>query len=138
MHATRRSLLQTFPLLALSSAMAADTHALTSVFEPYKDLPVTKMGLSDSRAILDGTTHTGERLEVHETTLAAGDSPHPPHRHTHEELFLVMKGSVAVTIEGTTKVLSPGSAAFVDSNAYHGVINPAQEPAQYFVIAIGV
>jgi quercetin dioxygenase-like cupin family protein len=51
---------------------------------------------------LDGVTHTGEHLEVHETTLAPGGSPHPPHRHKHEELFLIIKGSLAVTIEGKT------------------------------------
>ena len=138
MDALRRSLLQAIPMLAASSALAADSPALGSLVKPYSDLPVKKLGLSESRAILDGITHSGDHIEVHETTLAAGDSPHPPHRHVHDELFLLIKGKVGITIEGRTTVIGPGSAAFIHSNEMHGVINGGIEPAQYFVIAIGL
>ncbi len=138
MDALRRSLLQAIPMLAASSALASDSPALSSFVKPYSDLPVKKLGLSESRAILDGITHSGDHIEVHETTLAPGDSPHPPHRHVHDELFLLMKGKVGITIEGRTTVIGPGSAAFVHSNEMHGVINAGIEPAQYFVIAIGL
>jgi mannose-6-phosphate isomerase-like protein (cupin superfamily) len=124
-------------MLAASSAFAADSPALASFIKSYSDLPVKKMGLSQSRAILDGATHTGDHLEVHETTLVPGDSPHPPHRHVHEELFLVVKGTLAITIDGNTAGIGPGSAAFVHSNELHGVINPGQEDVQYFVVSIG-
>ena len=138
MDALRRTLLQAIPMLAASSALAADTPALSSFVQPYGDLPVKKLGLSESRAILDGPTHSGDHIEVHETTLAIGDSPHPPHRHVHEELFLIIKGKLGVTIEGKTTVIGPGSAAFVHSNEMHGVINGGIEPVQYFVVAIGL
>ncbi len=137
MPATRRSLLQVIPMLAASSALAADSPALSSFIKSYSDLPVKKMGLSQSRAILDGATHTGDHLEVHETTLVPGDSPHPPHRHEHEELFLIVKGTLAITINGTTSAIGPGSAAFAHSNELHGVINPGQEDVQYFVVSVG-
>jgi mannose-6-phosphate isomerase-like protein (cupin superfamily) len=55
----------------------------------------------------------------------------------HEELFLMMKGSLAVTIAGKTTEIGPGSAAFVHSGELHGVRNPGTTPAQYFVVAIG-
>jgi mannose-6-phosphate isomerase-like protein (cupin superfamily) len=74
---------------------------------------------------------------VHETTLAPGGEPHPPHRHVHEELFLIAKGQLAVTIAGRTTVLDPGGAAFVHSGELHRVKNPGTSPAQYFVVAIG-
>jgi quercetin dioxygenase-like cupin family protein len=137
MNPTRRTLLQAIPMLAASSAFAADTQALGSFVKPYSELPVKKNGSNESRAILNGVTHTGEQLEVHETTLAAGMEPHPPHRHVHEELFLLMKGSVTVTIEGKSTLIGPGSAAYVHSNELHGVRNPGPEPAQYFVLEIG-
>ena len=138
MDVIRRSLLQAIPMLAAATALASDTPALSSFVKPYSDLPVKKLGLSESRAILDGITHSGDHIEVHETTLAADDSPHPPHRHVHDELFLLIKGKVGITIEGTTTVIGPGSAAFIHSNEMHGVINAGIEPAQYFVIAIGL
>jgi quercetin dioxygenase-like cupin family protein len=137
MNPTRRTLLQAIPMLAASSAFAADTQALSSFVKPYSELPVKKNGSNESRPILNGVTHTGEQLEVHETTLAAGSEPHPPHRHVHEELFLLMKGSVTVTIEGKSTLIGPGSAAYVHSNELHGVRNPGPEPAQYFVLEIG-
>jgi quercetin dioxygenase-like cupin family protein len=100
--------------------------------------PVKQNGQNQSGAILDGLTHSGDHLEVHETTLAPGSAPHPPHQHEHEELFLMMKGSLAVTIAGKTAVIGPGGAAFAHSNELHGVVNPGTENAQYFVVATGV
>jgi quercetin dioxygenase-like cupin family protein len=137
MDNTRRTLLQAIPLLAASRALAFDNAVIPSFVKPYSDLPVKQNGQNESRAILDGDLHTGEHLEVHETTLAPGSEPHPPHRHEHEELFLLMKGNVAVTIEGKTTLIGPGSAAFIHSNELHGVHNPGPEKAQYFVVATG-
>jgi mannose-6-phosphate isomerase-like protein (cupin superfamily) len=137
MNATRRSLLQSVPMLAALSAFAADDSQISSFAKPFAELPVKQNGQNESRPILDGTLHTGEHLEVHETTLAAGSEPHPPHRHVHEEMFLLIKGTIAVTIAGKTTVIGPGSAAFVHSNELHGVHNPGPEKAQYFVVALG-
>ena len=50
----------------------------------------------------------------------------------------MMKGTLAVTIEGKTAVIGPGGATFFHSNDLHGVRNPGTENAQYFVVAIGV
>jgi quercetin dioxygenase-like cupin family protein len=138
MNTTRRTLLQAISMLAASSALAADSPTLTSFIKPFSELPVKQNGQNESRSILDGVTHSGEHLEVHETTLAPGGSPHPPHRHEHEELLLMMKGTLAVTIEGKTAVIGPGGATYFHSNDLHGVHNPGTETAQYFVVAIGI
>jgi len=134
---TRRSLFLAVPVLAASAALA-DSQPLSSFATPFDQLSVKSNGKNTSRPILDGMTHSGDHLEVHETTLAAGNSPHPPHRHEHEELFLMMKGTLAVTIEGKTTVIGPGAAAFVHSGELHGVRNPGTEDTQYFVVATGV
>ena len=138
MNATRRSLLQAIPMLAASSALASDSPTLTSFIKPFSELPVKQNGQNESRSILQGVTHSGDHLEVHETTLAPGGSPHPPHRHEHEELLLMVSGTLAVTIEGKTAVIGPGGAAFFHSNELHGARNPGTEKAQYFVVATGV
>src|SRR5271168_5407288 len=138
MNATRRSVLQAIPMLAASSAFASDSPAISSFTKPFDELPVKQNGQNQSRPILDGLTHSGDHLEVHETTLAAGGSPHPPHRHEHEELLMMVSGTLAVTIEGKTAVIGPGGAAFFHSNELHGARNPGTEKAQYFVVATGV
>jgi quercetin dioxygenase-like cupin family protein len=139
MDTTRRSLCLALPALAVTGALAADDAGshLASFAKPYEALPVHQNGANVSRAILDGTTHSNDHLEVHETTLAPGSEPHPPHQHAHEELFLMAKGQLAVTISGKTTVIDPGGAAFVHSGELHGVRNTGTTPAQYFVVAIG-
>jgi mannose-6-phosphate isomerase-like protein (cupin superfamily) len=143
MDTTRRTLCLSLSALAATAlarnASAADQPLapIPSFAKPFDTLPVHQNGANASRAILDGMTHSNDHLEVHETTLFPGSSPHPPHQHAHEELFLMMQGQLAVTISGKTTVIDPGGAAFVHSGELHGVRNPGTTPAQYFVVAIG-
>jgi hypothetical protein len=55
------------------------------------------------RSLLDTATTTLERLEIHQTSLVPGGSPHPPHRHLHDELMLVEHGTLEVTQERGTR-----------------------------------
>jgi quercetin dioxygenase-like cupin family protein len=48
--------------------------------------------------ILHGSTHTGVLLDLHETELAPGAVPHPPHRHAHEEMLFVREGEVELIL----------------------------------------
>ncbi len=90
-----------------------------------------------SRQILNGLTHSGFEIDLHETELAAGQAPHSPHGHVHEEMVLVREGELDVTIAGQTTRICSGSAAFVASNEMHGWQNPGSAPARYFVLALG-
>ncbi|HLJ79042.1 MAG TPA: cupin domain-containing protein [Acidobacteriaceae bacterium] len=139
MNASRRTLCQALPLLLAGLAERAQgaDETLSSFAKPFDELPVKQNGQNQSRFILNGITHAGCPLEAHETTLAPGSQPHPPHHHEHEELILLERGSVTVTIEGKSTVLGPGSVAFFRSNEEHGMRNTGSEPAQYFVVAIG-
>lgn len=139
MNASRRTLCQALPLLlaGLAERAWATEETLTSFARPFDTLPVKQNGKNESRPILNGVTRAGCPLEAHETTLAPGAMPHPPHHHEHEEMFLIEKGAVTVTIAGRSTELGPGSAAFIRSGEEHGIRNTGQEPAQYFVVAIG-
>jgi quercetin dioxygenase-like cupin family protein len=94
-------------------------------------------GASTARAIFKGKLATGESVEVHETTLAVGGTPHPPHHHLHSEMWLVREGTVEFTVNGKSYKIGPGSAGFAASNEEHGVKNAGDTPATYFVVAIG-
>jgi mannose-6-phosphate isomerase-like protein (cupin superfamily) len=74
---------------------------------------------------------------VHETVLEPNAMPHPPHRHVHEEMFLISTGTLDVTISGKSTKLSAGSAVYVASNEEHGIRNTGATPAQYIVVALG-
>ena len=88
------------------------------------------------RSLLDTTTRTLDRLEVHQTSLPPGGSPHPPHRHAHEELMLVEHGTLEVTQESVVRRAGPGSMIFQASNELHGLKNVGADTAVYWVIAI--
>jgi quercetin dioxygenase-like cupin family protein len=137
MTCSRRDLCLLVTALAASPAAAEPNAALPSKAYVYEELPVHKNGANESRPILSGELHNGCYLEVHQTRLAPGGMPHPPHHHLHEEVFLVREGTLEVTIRGQATRLGPGSVAFVASNDEHGVRNPGTTPTEYFVAALG-
>ena len=133
---TRRSLI---PMLTgaffLQSPKGRKT--LSSAWYPFEKLPLRTSNHAQFRTVLRGNTPTGEGVEVHETTLPPNGTPHAPHRHEHSEMWLVRKGTVEITVNGTTHRLGAGSAAFAASNDLHGIKNVGSVPATYFVVAVG-
>jgi mannose-6-phosphate isomerase-like protein (cupin superfamily) len=120
-------------------AMAAgqEDKAMPSAMYPFEKLPVQTAGSAQYREALKGKLATGEAVEVHETTLAPGGAPHPPHRHAHSEMWLIREGTVEITVNGKSSQLGPGAVGFVRSNDEHGIKNAGTTPAIYFVVEIG-
>ena len=136
MNYSRRELGLVLPALAAAAA-APEGQPLPSKAFRYEDLPVKVNGQNQSRAVLDGQTHSGFLVELHMTTLGPGQAPHPPHHHVHEEILLLRTGSLDVTIGGRTTRVTAGSVVSVASNVEHGWKNPGAGSAEYFVFALG-
>ena len=141
MSLTRREMCLLFPsaLVAaqLAEARSEQQTSLPSAMFPYDKLPLRTSDTSAIRSVLKGKLATGESVEVHETSLPPGGSPHPPHRHPHSEMWLIREGTVDITVNNTATRLGPGSVGFVSSNDEHGIKNVGLTPATYFVVAIG-
>ena len=88
------------------------------------------------RSLVDTLTKTLAKLEMHETTLSPGASPHPAHRHSHEELMLVKTGTIEVLQGTVVRTATAGSVVFMASNEWHGLRNVGQGPASYLVVRI--
>jgi len=71
---------------SVTDAARAQSKRLPSKAIKFEDMAVKVSGGNKTRAILDGETHSGFPIEVHETELPAGGSPHAPHQHVHEEM----------------------------------------------------
>jgi len=123
---SRRDIFRLLPQLTAlagstaTKSFAAEDSVLPSKAYRFEDLPVHRSEQNASRPVLEGETHSGWHIELHESDLQPGGMPHPPHHHVHEEMFLVREGTLEVTIAGRTSRLGPGSVAFVASNDEHG------------------
>jgi mannose-6-phosphate isomerase-like protein (cupin superfamily) len=126
-------------LAARAQQAAPPIQKLASKAYKFENLPskLNETTKSVSHAIFDGLTHSDFRVEVHETELPAGASPHPPHHHVHEEMFLLRSGELSATVNGVTTRITPGSVFYINSNEEHGVLNPGPGRAVYFVVALG-
>ncbi len=63
----------------------------------------------------------GERLSLAIVELAP-DSVVPEHRHEHEQLGMVVSGSVTFTVDGERRTLGPGGTWRIPSNRPHHVV----------------
>ncbi|HEV8132970.1 MAG TPA: cupin domain-containing protein [Acidobacteriota bacterium] len=87
-----------------------------------------------TRRFFQAPTATLDELELHVTTLNPGKAPHPPHKHSDEELIIIKEGTVESTLNGEARTAGPGSVIFQASNEMHGLRNVSDKPATYFVI----
>jgi mannose-6-phosphate isomerase-like protein (cupin superfamily) len=141
MNCTRRSLALLLPAIASAQQRAqtgaAEKGVLPSKAYPFEELTGRQTATIKSYQILSGDTHSGHRLDLHESELPGGMAPHPPHKHVHEELLFVREGEMEIMINGHATRLGPGSCAYIASNDLHGYRNPGTVPAKYFVLALG-
>ena len=124
--------------LGSSSFSAADAqNTVPSNIYQFDDLPVRKADNLIFRGILDGMIFEGCHISLHESDLAPHSTPHPPHRHRHEEMVFVVEGTLEFTINGKTTRAGEGSVLLAGSNDEHGIFNPESTHAKYFVLALG-
>jgi len=121
--------------IALSTATTAAQAPLRSTVFPA-DSVRARNGPANQRSLVDTLTAILSKLEIHETTLGPGQSPHAPHRHAHEELMVVRTGVVEV-LQGTkTRLAHAGDVIFMASNELHGLKNTSTANVTYLVIRI--
>jgi mannose-6-phosphate isomerase-like protein (cupin superfamily) len=103
----------------------------------FNDLPVTTNGPNRQHRMFTGKTHTGFKLESHQSDIAPGEVNHPPHQHLREEMMLVREGTMELTVSGNPMKLGPGDVGYIGSNELHNAKNVGNTRAQYFIVNIG-
>jgi quercetin dioxygenase-like cupin family protein len=116
-----------------ATGQGADNLMNSAVFS-WESLVSTPTKVGARRHVVRAPTATLDELESHITTLAPGQSPHPPHTHPNEELIIVKEGAVEAFVEGQWVPASTGSMIFFASNHPHTVRNVGKTPATYHVV----
>ena len=138
MDYSRRDLSVLVPLLFAAQASATDSNILSSKAFAFESLPVKESSNGNKTwQVFKGETHEGFPIDMHITQLSAGNMPHPAHHHVHEEMVMMIEGTLEVTILGQSTKIGPGGLAYVHSNEEHGWKNIGDAAARYYVLALG-
>ena len=153
MKCTRRDLGLLVPSLVVAGASALDAQqtaapaaadnsveklpVMRTQHFKYDELPVTTNGQNRQRRMFTAKTHTGFKIESHQSDIAPGEVNHPPHQHLREEMMLIREGLVELTIAGKPYRLGPGDVGVIGSNELHNARNVGSGRAIYFIVNIG-
>jgi XRE family transcriptional regulator, regulator of sulfur utilization len=100
----------------------------------WADLEPHKTEVGERREVVQQPTRTLDELEMHITTLNAGQQSHAPHQHAAEELIIIKEGTLESFVNGEYRKVGPGSIVFQASNQLHAIRNIGKGPATYHVI----
>ena len=103
----------------------------------YDELPITTNGQNRQRRMFTAKTHTGFKIESHQSDIAPGEVNHPPHQHLREEMMLIREGLMELMIAGKPYRLGPGDVGVIGSNELHNAKNVGTGRATYFIVNIG-
>jgi len=104
----------------------------------FKDLPLRKLDNGGTqRVVMSGTLPTGEFIEIHETVLPAGRTPHASHKHPNSEWLFIQSGKLEYLDAGGKVIpVEPNDIVFSASNIDHGLRNIGDTPASYIVFSV--
>src|SRR5580698_6150958 len=125
MKISRREIGFLLPALASRAAQQQTpaTETMTSKVYSSDNFPYTGDDKKKGRQFFLAATHAGFQVECHETVLGAGLETHPPHQHVHEEIMIVVEGTVEANMDGVKQTVPPGSVVVFGSNQMHNARN---------------
>jgi len=115
-------------------------HKLTSRIDPFR------IGLSPdngsgfkSNPVFKGVTPGLESLSCHISVLNEGKSPHAPHKHKEEEIFLLLDGEIEIVLpdnadeEEQRQRIKAGECFYYPAGYTHTLKTVSKEPANYLM-----
>lgn len=110
---------------------AKETQGISQIVN-WEDIVFKPHEKGGRRDFLDRPTGMFNRLEMHVTTLKEGLKSHDPHKHTPEEIILMVDGTAKMQIGDKFYEGIKGDLFFLPSNQYHNLTNIGTGPATYF------
>jgi quercetin dioxygenase-like cupin family protein len=104
-----------------------------SVVVDVANAPEESRPFGTMRRYLQGPAGGLKSLLVSQTTLKAGQEPHPPHTHPEAEILIIADGRGEVSLRGKWSQLGPGGFLYAAPNDLHGVKNTGLSAMTYYV-----
>src|SRR4051794_10338680 len=139
MKVSRREWSAVLPVLAVATVQAQSKELPVLPGKVYGSAELPNSGNEKKRGgrIFYGSTHGGFNLEMHATSLAPGVETHAPHKHEHEEIIVVLEGTLQPNVEGTQQQpADAGSVIYFGSNQTHNARNVGSKWCRYYVIEL--
>lgn len=122
-------------ILLFTHVLVAQVSEVKSSVYQWSDLKVEEEPGRERRSIVKGSTRDFTNMEIHASTLEPGKAPHPSHKHAdQEELIIIWKGKLKITINDQSKIVGPGSVAIAMPGDEHGFENGGGESVTYYII----
>ena len=135
MTLSRRNLTLLLPALAAAQQRPARPKLSSNVYHHDK-IAYAGDQKKKGRRFFYGANHAGFNLEMHETILGPGTETHAPHKHLHEEIVILVEGTVEAYLDGKTEIAETGSVLYLGSNQMHSVRNVGNTACRYYVIEL--
>lgn len=103
-------------------------------FLDWPEMVMKKTDKGESRQIFDKPVAWLGRIDMHATTLNAGEVSHPPHIHRAEEIILMRSGNVQEYIGGKYYKATAGDLIFLPSGVPHALENKSNQRCEYFAL----
>jgi XRE family transcriptional regulator, regulator of sulfur utilization len=139
LNVSRRDLGGLLPALAARAAVAQQPAAVETIAsKAYSSDQIPYKGDDNKkgRQFFLAATHAGFKIECHETVLGPGLETHPPHKHEHEEIMIVVAGAVEANLDGVKQTVPAGSVVVFGSNQMHNARNAGAIPSRYYIVEL--
>ena len=111
-------------------AMQAGSHFMLD----WPDMVMKKTDKGESRPIFSRPVAWLGKIDMHATTLNAGEVSHAPHVHRAEEIILMRSGDVRMYINGKYFPATAGDLIFLPSGVPHALENQGTGRCEYFAL----
>jgi (S)-ureidoglycine aminohydrolase len=134
-HSQMKILLLLLAMQNTSFLVAQKIDSVKSGVYELNKIQSIKGKTSSSQQIFKGHTLDLAWFEMHTTTLEPGQASHPAHTHGDtEEIIIVKKGIVKVTINDHSTTIGPSSVTVIMPGDEHGIENAGIENATYYIV----
>lgn len=115
--------------------VTAQTDSLLSGVYHWNKYPAKESDGRESRPLLQGRTTDLAKLNIHTSSLGAGQTNHPLQAYNdREEIIIIKEGTLKITINDSSKIIGPGSIVLIEAGDKQQFQNTSNKPATYCVL----